>query len=68
MPTKEQVAQAVILSRRQEDEGCTYYVIWISPGGVKYWSGPYPTEEEANTATAVCDSHQVSQIIRGERV
>lgn len=63
IPTKEQAAQMTIVLRRQS-EGCRWLVLWIAPGGVKYWSGPYLTEDEANDATAVRDSHQLSMIVR----
>jgi hypothetical protein len=63
IPTKDQAAQLAIVLRRQS-EGCHWLVLWVTPVGMKYWSGPYLTEDEANTATAVRDGHQLSMIVR----
>lgn len=63
IPTKEQAAQIAIVVRRQS-EGCHWLVLWIAPGGMKCWSGPYLTEDEANGATAVRDGLQLSMIVR----
>jgi hypothetical protein len=54
----------LVLSRGQR--GCQYFVLWIDPNGLRKWSGPYLTEDEADTATAVRDGNQLSFVVKGD--
>ncbi len=41
------VAQQVAMER--------YYVLWVNASGLKVWSGPYDTFDEARRSTAMRD-------------